>query len=115
MFKNKVKNPEGIWEIGPQDLYENASSVKIVDVRRPDEFTGELGHIKNSELVTLETDFNSAIEIWPKDQTIVFICRSGVRSAKAALYAQSLGFENVYNMQGGMILWNELSLPTEKL
>lgn len=113
MFTNKTQNSEGFWEISPETLSQNKSGVKIVDVRRPDEFTGELGHIEGAELVTLETDFKNAVESWDKNQTIVFVCRSGGRSGKATQYAQAIGFKDVYNMEGGMLLWNEKKLPTK--
>ena len=87
--------------------------MRIVDARRAEEFTGELGHIAGSELITLETQFSEAIKEWDKNQAIVFVCRSGVRSGKATQYAQALGFKEVYNMEGGMILWHEKKLPME--
>ena len=113
MFKEKVKTDEGLWEVTPKEVWQQKKHVRLIDVRRPDEYTGELGHIEGAELVTLETAFMEAIEKWNKNETIVFICRSGVRSAKATLIAQSKGFQEVFNMQGGMILWNELGLAKE--
>lgn len=113
MFENKKKTEDGIWEIEPKDLLEKKDQVTIVDVRRPDEFTGELGHIEGAILVTLETEFMNSIKNWDMDDEIVFVCRSGGRSGKATSIAQTKGFKNVYNMQGGMILWNELGLPKE--
>jgi rhodanese-related sulfurtransferase len=113
VIKDKTQNSEGFWEITPETLLTNKASVRIIDVRRPEEFTGELGHVAGSELVTLETQFPEAIKEWDKNQTIVFVCRSGMRSGKATQYAQALGFKEVYNMEGGMILWNEKKLPTE--
>lgn len=32
-------------------------------------------------------------------------CRSGGRSAQACMIMNSLGFENTYNLQGGMMEW----------
>ncbi len=113
MFENKKKTEDGIWEIEPKDLLEKKDQVTIVDVRRPDEFTGELGHIEGAILVTLETEFMNSIKNWDMDDEIVFVCRSGGRSGQATSIAQAKGFKNVYNMQGGMILWNELGLPKE--
>jgi rhodanese-related sulfurtransferase len=53
------------------------------------------------------------IDSLPKDEPIVFICRSGARSARATAFVQEHGFMDVYNMKGGMLRWNELKLPTE--
>jgi rhodanese-related sulfurtransferase len=104
---------EGVPEITCQDLA-HASGIAIIDVRRPDEFTGELGHVKDAKLSTLETSFGQDINAWPRDATYVFVCRSGARSARATAYAQSLGFKDVYNLEGGMIAWNAENLPTLK-
>ena len=111
MFEDKKKNEDGIWEITPAALLKEKSQLRIIDVRRPDEFTGELGHIEGAELVTLETNLKDEVEKWDKNQEIVFVCKAGGRSSRATLYAQSKGFKNVYSMCGGMMHWNELGLP----
>lgn len=114
-FKTQVENPrfEGVFDIEPQELQEKLNNVKLIDVRQPEEFVGELGHIPQSELWVLDT-LPGQIHSLPKNQTIVFICRSGNRSAQATAFAQMNGYQNVYNLRGGMLLWNELNLPTEK-
>lgn len=40
-----------------------------------------------------------------KQQTIVCVCRSGVRSARAAVFLQEHGFDAV-NLEGGMLTWS---------
>lgn len=114
-FETKTDNPnyEGVFDIAPAELQQKSKLVKMIDVRQPDEFVGELGHIAGAELLVLNTlpDHLSSL---PKDQTIVFICRSGGRSSQAAAYAVSNGYTNVYNMRGGMLQWNQLLLPVER-
>lgn len=89
----------------------------LLDVRRPDEFIGELGHIKNSTLHTLGPELDQKLqellEEGKKDTKILFICRSGARSANSTLQAIEMGFTNVYNMFGGMIYWNESNFDKE--
>jgi hydroxyacylglutathione hydrolase len=58
-------------------------------------------------------DLAETLNTLPKDKTIVFVCRSGGRSAKATHLATQNGYTHVYNLKGGMLLWNELHLPTE--
>ncbi len=114
-FSNKKLNPffSDVDDVDPSEVHKNSNLLKLIDVRQPEEFTGELGHVPFSELISL-SNLTSKADSLPKDKSIVFICRSGARSAQAASYAKSIGYTNVYNMAGGMILWNELKLPTEK-
>lgn len=105
-FKTATPNPRltNVKDISPDELLQNLKKVKIIDVRRPDEWVGEYGHIPEAELLTLDFLPMKIAEL-PKDQTIVFVCRSGARSANAAAFALENGFTSVYNMQGGMIEW----------
>ncbi len=113
-FKNQLPNPnfEGVTDVNPQEVNENASNLFLVDVREEHEYTGELGHASGAKLVVLST-IPEQLNTLPRDKTVVFICRSGGRSAQATAFAQQEGFTNVYNMLGGMMLWNQLALPIE--
>lgn len=107
-------NQHGVPEISPDELQKHLGSVHLIDVRRPDEFTGELGHIAGSKLVTLGPDLATELESCAKNETYIFICRSGQRSSQATGYALGKGFSKVYNLEGGMILWNEKKFPVER-
>lgn len=114
-FESKTANSqyEGVFDIAPAELEQVKAKVKMIDVRQPEEFVGELGHIAGAELMVLNT-LPEQLNTLPKDQTIVFVCRSGARSANAAAYALMNGWTHVYNMKGGMLLWNDLQLPVER-
>jgi rhodanese-related sulfurtransferase len=86
------------------------AKLRLVDVREPDEFVGELGHVDGAELVPLAT-VGAVAQGWPRDQTLVMICRSGGRSGRAARELVGLGFTTVMNLKGGMLAWNAASLP----
>lgn len=113
-FSSKMPNPHfrGVVDISPEELFEKRSHVKLIDVREPREFTDELGHIHGAELITLNLLPEMIVEV-PRDTTVVFICRSGGRSAQATAFALENGFSSVYNMKGGMLLWNQLGFETE--
>jgi rhodanese-related sulfurtransferase len=113
-FKNKQPNPfvPEVTDVTPQEVYEQASELYLVDVREDQEYTGELGHVAETRHVKLAT-IPEQLTTFPKDKTIVFICRSGGRSAQASMFAIQEGYTKVYNMQGGMILWNQLQLPIQ--
>jgi sulfur dioxygenase len=87
----------------------------ILDVREPQEYTGELGHVANSALIPLKQLADRAGELQAqKGRPIVVVCRSGVRSTTAAAILEGLGFDHVFNMQGGMVDWNDRRLPIER-
>lgn len=114
-FRTKQTNPEnpGVEDVDPKELWEQKTNVEIVDVRRPDEFTGELGHVPGAQLMVLDTLPERLNEL-PKDKTVVFVCRSGGRSGRATAFAKENGFTDVYNMKGGMLLWNDMKLQVER-
>lgn len=114
-FSTKKRNPQfdTVMDIEAPELQQLASQVQIIDVRQPDEYTGELGHIESAELIVLDT-LPENLSRLSRSQPIVFVCRSGGRSARAADFAFQNGFQNAYNMEGGMIRWNQLGLPITK-
>ena len=94
----------GVWEVEPHWLEENLSTVRVLDVREPDEFTGPLGHIRGATLVPLGELAARAKEL-PRDRPIVAVCRAGSRSAHATAILQKAGFTDVANLPGGMLRW----------
>jgi len=87
---------------------------RLVDVRRTEEFTGELGHIPGAELATLGDELVDFLEDCDPHEEIVFVCRSGGRSGQATNFSLELGFTRTSNMVGGMLAWNEKGFKTEK-
>ena len=114
-FETKALNPyfEGVFDVAPVEVEQLRSEIVLIDVREPEEFVGELGHVPGSTLMPLGS-LPQQIHSLPKDKTIVFICRSGNRSAQASAFASMQNLKNTYNMLGGMILWNNLILPIER-
>lgn len=112
-FSSKTPNPElpTVFDISPQELRNKKSQVKIIDVRRPDEWVGEFGHIPEAELITLNS-IPTKIKDLPTDKTIVFVCRSGGRSAQATAFALENGIQSAFNMRGGMIEWTKNNFET---
>ncbi len=105
---------DGVPEVTVEDVQLNKSKLKLIDVRGPDEFHGELGHIPGSAMRVLGDELLKFLQEADKTEEIVFVCRSGARSGRATLAAKEMGFKFVSNMAGGMLRWNELKYPTEK-
>lgn len=120
--KNEMKEPSmfhpvlrnGIPEVTPADLVVHLGRVALIDVRRSDEFSGELGHIAGARLITLGPDLEAFLSEADRSAEIVFVCRSGARSGQATLKSREMGFENTINMAGGMLEWNSRGLPVER-
>jgi sulfur dioxygenase len=96
-------------------LTESPNAPIILDVREPEEYTGELGHVSGSLLIPLKDLTARANELEKhKDRHIVVVCRAGVRSTTAAAILTGLGFEQISNLKGGMIDWNKNHLAIER-
>lgn len=94
-------------EISVQDLLElkkNNEDFQLIDVREPHEYeSANLG----GELIPLQTVPNNVNKI-SKDKKVIVHCRSGKRSANAINYLeQNHGFNNLYNLQGGILAWKD--------
>ncbi len=103
-------SPGGIPEVEPEWLASHPNAGRIVDVREPNEFNNDLGHVQGSELVPLGT-VASAAQSWIREAPLVLVCRSGGRSGKAALALQAMGFTRVVSLRGGMLAWQARRLP----
>ena len=101
-----IERNQSIPEVSPSWVASRPMKFRIIDVRESAEFDGPLGHIDDSELVPLGT-LGAAASAWPRDEKIVLVCRSGGRSGRAALLLESMDFEQVASMRGGMMLWRE--------
>ncbi len=97
-----------ILDLSPQEAKAKLSQFDyLIDVRRPEEYTAELGRINGTKLITLQTEFPDAVKSLPKDKSYLFICRSGGRSMKAAQQALMHQIKDVSNLQGGMLAWRD--------
>jgi len=91
----------------------NREEAIVVDVREEAEVAK--GRIPNSKHIPLGQLSNRLSELQKfKGKPIIVACRSGHRSAGACGILAKNGFENVYNLSGGMIAWEQANLPVEK-
>ncbi|HLB00617.1 MAG TPA: rhodanese-like domain-containing protein [Bacteroidota bacterium] len=87
------------------------TNIVLLDVRTPEEYAGELGHLKNSILIPVQELESRMPEIEQyRDKKILAYCRTGRRSRTAMNLLRGKGFDAL-NVQGGMVEWNKLQLP----
>jgi sulfur dioxygenase len=88
----------------------------VIDVREPNEFNGELGHIPGSVLIPLSRLAAKMSEYEGyKGRKIITVCRAGVRSTTAAAILNALLFTDVYSLNGGMMGWVKSGYPVERM
>ncbi len=107
------ENFPGVEDVLPDSFDPATPGLHLVDVRRQEELTGELGKIKEAKWLFLD-ELQQRLNELPKHEPVIFVCRSGARSARATQYALGQGYTQVYNLHGGMLRWNELGLPSVK-
>lgn len=113
VYEKATPNAQGYRDATVADVYAARGTVRIVDVREPDEYVGPLGHIAGAELLPL-AHVAQVAATWEKALPVILVCRSGGRSAKAALQLEAMGFSKVASMRGGMMRWNDARLPVER-
>ncbi|MES2405904.1 MAG: rhodanese-like domain-containing protein [Pseudomonadota bacterium] len=104
-------------QIGAHELQQwmqdtSRASPFLLDVREPWEY--EHCHIANTHLIPMQS-IPGKLDTLDKQAQIVVICHHGVRSMQVARFLEHAGFEQVYNLQGGVDSWAQqvdASMPT---
>lgn len=110
---SQVKNYKNVNVNKAEEIINTAEDVVVLDVRTPQEFKD--GHIENAINIDIfSDDFDAQVEQLDKSKTYVVICRSGGRSANASNKMVTMGFEDIYNVEGGFIAWGGAKKPTVK-
>lgn len=110
-----------ISELAPWDLSRMLSEradVLLIDVREPAEFNavrlaGSINVPRGVLESSCEWDYPETVPdlVNARDRPVVIVCRSGARSAMAALTLRSLGYDEVYSLRLGIRGWNDGDLP----
>lgn len=78
----------------------------LLDVRSEQDYVGEQGHIEGSVIIPLEELPNRINEVSNySEKTVIIICRTDRRSAKAAIILTKQGFSDVHVVKQGMTDW----------
>jgi rhodanese-related sulfurtransferase len=104
------------WDL--QALLEQMPSTLVIDIRELNEFNAaaipQALHVPRGVLESAcEWGYSDTVPalVRARQQPVVLVCRSGNRSALAALTLQQLGFEQVYSLKTGVRGWNDYELP----
>ncbi len=85
----------------------------LLDVRTPEEFTE--GHLLGAINIDYNNDgFAAALDTLDKTKQYEVYCRSGHRSGESAKMMVKKGFKKVYNLEGGILKWQESGFEVVK-
>ncbi len=79
-----------------------SSGAWVIDVRTNSEYIS--GHIPSALNIPLD-QLSGAAATWSTTQPIVVYCATGARSAQAATLLAERGFQEVYDLAGGVVSW----------
>ncbi len=99
--------PTDVPTVTVQDLNEarlTRAPHLLLDVREPAEHA--VGHIEGSMLIPLG-ELESRLGELPRDRRILVHCKGGGRSAKAVGLLRQRGFDDAWNVTGGITAWSQ--------
>lgn len=85
--------------------------VVVLDVREQWEY--DEGHIPGVTLIPM-AEISQRLDEVPTDKTVIVTCRSGNRSGQVTDYLRQQGFDNVHNMDGGILAWEAAGYEVER-
>lgn len=104
-------NVSELGEIYPEDLklrLDRGERIFILDVREPEEVA--VAAFPRAMHIPLGDIPSRLSELDPDRETVV-VCHHGIRSAQVAAYLARMGFEQVYNLVGGIDAWSANVAP----
>jgi rhodanese-related sulfurtransferase len=110
-----VPGLQGIKGLDPLEATQliNHQGAVMLDIREDPEY--QQGHVLNSvhiPLPRLQQQLKTLEKY--KAKPIIAVCQTGNRSAQAASQLRKNGFENVYNLRGGIMAWKNANLPLKR-
>jgi len=110
------RRTRGYGDIGPDQATRamNHDDALLLDVREDSEYRND-GHIINSLHIPMGDLEGRMGELEKyKGKPIIAYCRSGHRSRSACTQLKRGGFEQVYNLGGGIMAWQSANLPVTR-
>jgi len=91
-----------------KSMRENNEDFQLIDVREEMEY--DIANI-GGELIPMGTVMDNLDKI-NRDKKVVVHCKSGARSGTIVQMLTAQGFDNLYNLKGGILAWADQIDPT---
>jgi rhodanese-related sulfurtransferase len=105
-----------IKKLDPQSFQRKLQELNnpiIVDVRTQNEYSQ--GHLRNSILIDYNSsDFKSRLGKLDKTKAVFVYCAAGSRSHAGVNILAGMGFNEIYDLQGGISAWQRANKPITK-
>lgn len=112
LFESLMRRHKLVTPAGAVVLMNEAGSV-VIDVRELHEFTES--HIEGAQHIPLGKLDERLFELEAsKNAPVIVTCQSGTRAPQACGKLTKAGFADVYELQGGMVAWEEQKLPISR-
>jgi rhodanese-related sulfurtransferase len=95
-----------------QRIQATSLPISLIDVREPAEFAAS--HLPRAINIPLGTVEQHSRQL-PHAGTVVFMCRSGVRSRQACALADRMGVSEAWQLEGGLLAWKAEIDPSLRL
>jgi UPF0176 protein len=99
---NKIKKPNYIEPLKWNKLIKNKNTF-VLDTRKPFEF--KVGTFKNAINPSVDNfrEFPKYLKKLNKNKSIAMFCTGGIRCEKASVYLEKRGFNNIFQLKGGIL------------
>lgn len=88
------------------------NNIQLIDVRTPSEFNK--GHITNATNIDFfDKNFKQKLSKLNNQKAIYIYCASGNRSGKTTRILKELGFNKIYDLDGGIKKWKKEGYPIQ--
>ena len=106
--KSSIKKHSSITPREAKDLMAKEKELVMIDIRTEDEFLYE-GRLEGAILIDYEKPrlFKREIKKLDRDKVYLVYCATGGISDDACVEMAELGFENMYEMVGGLKAWQK--------
>jgi rhodanese-related sulfurtransferase len=110
-----LHSAQGYLGVGPVEAIAlvNHEDALILDVREENEF--KEGHILHALHIPAGRLMDRVKELEKyRSRPVITVCRSGSRSGRVSALLRRQGFSTVYNLEGGLLAWQNANLPLTK-
>lgn len=106
---------EGMAPETLSELLHGPRAPLVLDLRAPEDYLGERGHIEAACLFPLDRLSEAMTELSGLEgRVFVLVCEDGAKSEGAALALRNAGFRQVRVLHGGMAAWHAAGLSVHR-